>query len=191
MQRWEITTQSGSLYRVGLDADGRWWVSADNVESPASCSLADGCWEIQAPSPWPPELGRPFEFRAPARLSAGDQRRVPGGGKNTSAVTDVRYVPGSQPVRVPLGTLVMTPAALALADELETDIPDLIARHLRGDWGRVGEDGYAVNTETLTVWHGTVLSSWGEGNRRLWIATSISGEGGGGITTCIMLPSEW
>jgi hypothetical protein len=191
MQRWEISTQSGSLYRVGLDADDRWWVSAENVKSPTSCSLADGCWEIQAPKPWPPEIGHPFEFRAPAHLAHDSPKRVPGGGKITSAVVRIQHVPGSHRVRFPLGKLVMTPAALALADELETDIPDLIARHLRGDWGRVGEDGYAVNTETLTVWHGTVLSSWGEGDRRLWIATSIPGEGGGGITTCIMLPREW
>lgn len=191
MQRWEITTETGSLYRLGLDADGRWWVSGDNIATPTSCCLADGCWEIQPPASWPPEPGFPLEFRAPPRLSAGDPRRVPGGGKVTSPVTEVRYVPGSQPVRVPMGQFVATPVALALADELEIDLPDLLARHLRGDWGRIGEDGYAVNLEALTIWHGTVLSSFGEGDHRLWIATSIPGKGGKDITTCVMLPSEW
>lgn len=168
MERWEITTESGSLYRVGLDADGRWWIGGDNVATPTSRSLADGCWEIEPPAAWPPELGSPLEFRAPARLSREDPRRVPGGGKVTSRVVEVHHIPGSQPVRVPMGRLVMTRGAIALADELELDIPDLVARHLRGDWGRIGEDSYEANFETLTAWFGTVLSSYGEG-------TAVSG----------------
>lgn len=193
MERWEITTESGSLYRFGLDADGRWWVSGDNVASPTSSSLADGSWEIAPPAAWPPELGSPLEFRAPARLSRENPKRVPGGGKVTSRVVEVHHIPGSQPVRVPTGRLVMTRGAIALADELELDIPELVARHLRGDWGRIGEDSYEANFETLTVWHGTVLSSYGEGDGRLWVATTIpgQGQGGDGIVTCIMLPSEW
>lgn len=87
---WEIETASGSRYRLRLDREGRWWLSADNRPNPFSVSLADGEWEIQPPAPWPPVLGARCWFEAPAYLRLGDPRRVPGGGKVTSAVAAVR-----------------------------------------------------------------------------------------------------
>lgn len=87
--RWRIRTETGSIYHVSLSEDGRWWLGADNVPNPTSRSLADGCWEIQRPAPWPPVPGRSLRLLAPADLSLGDPARVPGGGKITSRVVDV------------------------------------------------------------------------------------------------------
>jgi hypothetical protein len=100
----------------------------------------------------------------------------------------VQTIEGDPPVRVPLGKFVATPAALARADEIEIDICHLLERHLHGDWGAVGADGREVNLEALTEWHGSVLSCYGEGGSCLWIATTL---GDDGVTTCLMLPSEW
>lgn len=86
METWEIRTVRGSLYRVHGRPDGRWWVSADNVPTPDSCSLAHGCWQIQHPVRWPPMEGRSFVFEA----EAGDPRGIPGGGKITSEVASFR-----------------------------------------------------------------------------------------------------
>lgn len=92
---WEIATASGSRYGLRVDREGRWWLSADNRPNPYSVSLADGEWEIQPPLPWPPMLGAPCWLWAPAHLRLGDPRRVPGGGKVTSAVASVTPLPGT------------------------------------------------------------------------------------------------
>lgn len=185
MEIWEIETRSGSVYRITRDGSGQWWVGGENVQTPMSHSLVDGTWEIDPPTPWPPVLGSALEFRAPPDLALDDPTRIPGGGKLTSSVMSVRVL---APVRMPLGQLVMTPAALAVVDQREIDLPGLLKRHLSGDWGEIGQDGYDVNIRAATEWHGTVLSSYGKGADRISIATSI---GHDGVTTTVMLPSEW
>lgn len=90
MEAWEIRTVRGSLYRVHRRLDDRWWVSADNLPTPDSRSLAHGCWEIQPPVRWPPVVGRSFIFEAPDDMEAGDPRGIPGGGKITSEVASFR-----------------------------------------------------------------------------------------------------
>lgn len=92
MQSWTIHTRSGSLYRIAVDSAGRWWISGDNVRTPISSYLGDGCWEIQPPSPWPPQIGSPLTFLAPPHLEIGDPNRIPGGGKVTSPVVDITAV---------------------------------------------------------------------------------------------------
>lgn len=94
METGEIRTVRGSLYRVHRRLDGRWWVSADNLPTPDSCSLAHGCWEIQRPVRWPPMVGRSFVFEAPHDMEAGDPRGIPGGGKITSEVASFRLLGG-------------------------------------------------------------------------------------------------
>jgi hypothetical protein len=188
MRSWEVRTLSGSLYRVAVDAQGRWWVSGDNIPSCSSSSLADGCWEIQPPSPWPPALGMPLRFVAPSHLFPGDAERVPGGGKVTSAVVAVAPAETPATLRVPLGFLVATPAALERADRGGFDLAALVERHQHGDWGEAEADNAAANLEALRRGHGTVLSVYGDREVRIWISTSIAGAE---TSTCIMLPEEW
>lgn len=87
----QMTTHSGSVYRVARDGQGGWWMSADNVPSATSLRLdPNRWWRISAPSPWPPELGERLELMAPEGLDRDDARRVPGGGKVTSLVRVIR-----------------------------------------------------------------------------------------------------
>lgn len=188
MNQWEIRTLSGSLYRVAIDDEDRWWVSADNVATCTSSNLADGCWEIQPPSPWPPVLGAPFRFVAPTHLPIGDPERVPGGGKVTSIVVAVAPAEAPATLRVPLGFLVATPAALERADRYRIDLAALVERHKQGDWGEVEADGAAANVAALQRGRGTVLSAYGDREVRIWISTSLAGTE---TSTCIMLPEEW
>ena len=85
-----IITRSGSTYYV-RELDGRFWLSGANVASESSRPLHDGAWQITRPLPWPPIIGRPVVFLPLARFNiVGHPERLPGGGKNTSTVTDVR-----------------------------------------------------------------------------------------------------
>jgi hypothetical protein len=95
METWEIRTIRGSLYWIHRHPDGRWWVSAKNLPTPDSCSLAHGCWEIRPPVRWPPSVGRSFVFEAPHASAPDDPNRIPGGGKITSEVVAAeRLEPG-------------------------------------------------------------------------------------------------
>lgn len=86
-----IHTDSGSMYHVLLDQQGRWWLRADNVPNPLSRALdRNQWWRIQRPYPWPPELGSPVRLAAPPEMDRGDRARIPGGGKITSPVRAVR-----------------------------------------------------------------------------------------------------
>lgn len=89
------------------------------------------------------------------------------------------------------GYLVATPTALDLVEEHQVDLPDLFSRHLRGDWGEVGDDGAEANQETIRIRVGTVLSSSTvtPGGDRLWVATAFSEPED--LSTYVMLPSEW
>lgn len=92
MRRVEITTRSGSVYRVGRGTHGRWWMAADNVPNPTSVALdPDDWWEIRRPEPWPPELGERIWLMPPEELDCDDPRRMPGGGKRTSFVRALRW----------------------------------------------------------------------------------------------------
>jgi hypothetical protein len=85
---WTIITQTGSSYFLAHDQAGDWWLAADNIPSPRSCSLADGVWAVQEPVPWPPIVGERLWIEAQP-LPMNDPRRVPGGGKDTSPVIQV------------------------------------------------------------------------------------------------------
>lgn len=91
VRRVEITTRSGSVYRVGRGTDGGWWMSADNVPNLTSVPLdPDDRWEIRRPDPWPPELGERIWLMPPEELDRDDPHRMPGGGKRTSPVRAIR-----------------------------------------------------------------------------------------------------
>ena len=86
MSAWLIGTLSGSRYVIGRDTEGVWWFGGENVANPGSVSLPRQLWRIETPTPWPPLLGARACLVAAQDLAIGDPRRVPGGGKITSAV---------------------------------------------------------------------------------------------------------
>lgn len=89
----ELTTASGSLYRVSRGVGESWWLCSSNVPSADSVRLnpADW-WEIERPHPWPPRLGESLTLHASLRLEPGDERRCPGGGKVTSSVRMIHWL---------------------------------------------------------------------------------------------------
>lgn len=89
--RARITTFSGSVYEVRRDvARDTWWMRGDNVPSIASVPLAkDEWWEIQWPSPWPPQFNESMLLRALESLAMDSPLRMPGGGKFTSPVVGI------------------------------------------------------------------------------------------------------
>lgn len=117
------------------------------------------------------------------------------------------------------GRVVATPAALALAEDEEINLLGLLARHLAGDWGDVGDEDSRLNDQAL-VGGARLLSAYGPEPYRIWIITDAEtdacpacvagigrcepelGEWHGGIhfrtdqperrlSTSIMLPSEY
>jgi hypothetical protein len=84
-----------------------------------------------------------------------------------------------------LGQIVATPGALTLMQEQGIDPLALLSRHVRGDWGDLGEEDKQENE--LSVKEGfRILSAYGEGEKKLWIIT----EADRSVTT-ILLPQEY
>lgn len=88
MNKWIITTETGSKYLIRQDGT-QWWFSADNVPNAQSTPLQDGEWEIKPPEPWPPTRGMRLWIVSKYVDQPGHPDRIPGGGKHTSQVVSV------------------------------------------------------------------------------------------------------
>jgi len=102
----------------------------------------------------------------------------------------------TKPVRLSLGTVVATPAAVQVLSEChETAIPYL-RRHASGDWGSVDvadkrlNDEAVAHEETANTEHdlrGRVLSAYILSNgEKIWIITDADRS-----STCVLLPSDY
>jgi hypothetical protein len=86
-------------------------------------------------------------------------------------------------LRVPLGRLLITPAALAV---LPMDAAAAaVVRHARGDWGDLAAHDWAVN-EAAAVDGDRLLSAYTAEGVRFWIIT----EADRSVTT-VLLPSDY
>jgi hypothetical protein len=86
-----------------------------------------------------------------------------------------------------LGQIVATPGSLALLEQTQTDVIDLLIRHVKGDWGVVCDADARLNDQAVT--DGTrVISSYELGDRRekLWIITDADRQ-----ATTVLLPAEY
>lgn len=91
--------------------------------------------------------------------------------------------------RFPLGRVLATPAALdALGGEDDArneNLSTLLARHVTGDWGEVGDEDSRANE--LALRQGTrLLSAYSVRGRKVWLIT----EGDRSATTAL-LPAEY
>ncbi len=69
-----------------------------------------------------------------------------------------------------LGQIVATPGAIERMEALGLSPAELLARHVRGDWGNVPPEDAREND--LSVREGfRILSSYGAGDDRLWVIT--------------------
>ena len=69
-----------------------------------------------------------------------------------------------------LGRIVLTPGAIDTMVLYGIDAVDLLERHVSGDWGNVPPEDARENELSLREGF-RILSSYGEGDRRLWIIT--------------------
>ena len=87
--------------------------------------------------------------------------------------------------RFSLGHIVATPGALDLMRRSGIDALALLARHVRGDWGKVPAEDARENE--LSVREGfRILSSYDCGNEKVWIITEADRS-----ATTILLPSDY
>jgi hypothetical protein len=86
----------------------------------------------------------------------------------------------------PAGQIVATPGALALLEQTHRSPLELLARHLRGDWGELCQDDKTENE--LSLKHGfRLMSSYQVTDaEKLWIIT----EADRSVTT-LLLPAEY
>jgi hypothetical protein len=88
--------------------------------------------------------------------------------------------------RFSLGNIYATPGALAALEEAEDTVPQLLQRHLTGDWGDLVEEDKQENEFSLQ--HGLrIFSAYKlSTDTKLWIIT----EADRSVTT-LLLPSEY
>ena len=94
----------------------------------------------------------------------------------------VYHVRSSGPL-LPLGRVVATPGALALASFRQ--IRALLARHAAGDWGAVPPEDAAANDRARRT-GARVLSAYAVPGGRLWILTEADRS-----ATTVLLPSDY
>lgn len=90
-----------------------------------------------------------------------------------------------------LGQVVATPGALeALARAGQTP-HELLARHLRGDWGDLDAEDAALNDEALKD-GSRLLSAYAlKTGEKLWIITEAADDSGHRAVSTILCPSEY
>lgn len=91
----------------------------------------------------------------------------------------------------PVGRLVATPGALAALEEAKTSVFELVARHVRGDWGCVCDEDAAANDASIR--DGTrILSAYRLGTGvKVWMITEAADEDGERSATTALLPDEY
>ena len=89
------------------------------------------------------------------------------------------------PPRFPLGRVVATPGALEIACSHGLNLPALVWRHERGDWGTVPAEDARANEHAVTS-GARLLSAYDTPGGRLWIITEADRS-----ATTLLLPSEY
>ena len=88
-------------------------------------------------------------------------------------------------VPFPLGRLLATPGALAIAHTAGLDLAALVARHHAGDWGDLGADDRAANAHALRT-GARLLSHYDTPAGVLWIITEADRS-----ATTVLRPDEY
>lgn len=86
----------------------------------------------------------------------------------------------------PLGRLVATPGALERIQETEQNPLELIARHVVGDWGELGEEDKKENDLSVGAGYRILSAYILHSGVKVWVIT----EADRSVTT-ILLPSEY
>ncbi len=125
-------------------------------------------------------------------MSAAFRPSMPGTltNRRTSPTTSLTFKPFT------LGRCVSTPGALGVLERAQVSPLDLLARHLRGDWGEIDPDDYGLN-EQATMGGARIFSVYklpagAEGSSAtVWVITDGDDEDGVRHATTILLPEEY
>jgi len=88
-------------------------------------------------------------------------------------------------MKFPLGTILATPAAVALLRSKGVSPIDLLIRHASGDWGDVYAQDAVANNEAMHS-GARIFSAYQIGQNKVWIITEADRS-----STCLLLPSEY
>ena len=94
--------------------------------------------------------------------------------------------------RFSLGQCVTTPGALEALQSAGISPLQLLARHVRGDWGDLSQDDLEANNQALE--DGSRLLSAYElpgQDQKVWIITEAVGDDGQRASSCILMADEY
>jgi hypothetical protein len=90
-----------------------------------------------------------------------------------------------------LGRTLATPGALAALEEAGQSPPELLLRHIRGDWGDLDEDDKRANDEALKD-GSRILSAYILPTKaKVWVITEAKDDQGQRAATTLLLPDEY
>lgn len=86
----------------------------------------------------------------------------------------------------PLGRTVATPGALQTLEDAGQSPAEFLDRHIRGDWGDVGEEDAEANNLALRDGSRIFSVYHTQTNEKIWVITEADRN-----STCILLPDEY
>ncbi len=90
-----------------------------------------------------------------------------------------------------LGQAVATPGAIDALKAANQTPHELLARHLRGDWGELDAEDAALNDSALTDGSRLFSAYLLKTGTKLWCITEAVSEDGQRASTCLLLPDEY
>ena len=90
-----------------------------------------------------------------------------------------------------LGQTVATPGAIAALGEANQTPHELLARHVRGDWGDLDAEDAALNDEALKDGSRLLSAYVLKSGTKLWCITEAESDDGQRASTCLLLPDEY
>lgn len=99
--------------------------------------------------------------------------------------------PNHRTLKFPLGQILATPGALRALQESGQSAGFFLARHVRGDWGELGDEDKTRNDQAL-VDGSRLLSAYRTlKGVKLWIITEAADDDGYRLATTCLLPEEY
>ena len=93
--------------------------------------------------------------------------------------------------RFSAGKVLATPGALEVLEDSGQSPPYFLDRHVRGDWGDVGQEDWHLNDHALKD-GSRILSAYKTlKGTKIWIITEAVGDDGKRAATTLLLPAEY
>jgi hypothetical protein len=90
-----------------------------------------------------------------------------------------------------LGQILATPGALEALEESGQTPEFFLARHVRGDWGKVCAEDKHLNDQSLIDGSRLLSAYTSLKGAKLWVITEAKGDDGRRACTTCLLPSEY